>query len=157
MDNNAHLLTQKSTHCNPRANVHQTQKVDQACQSIWPEIDKREKQSQIRECIDWDSEYLSDRRIGKLCRYYRRQKDIEYECVINECIGRISWYTKRQNRLRIAYYTCITRPKLRMYSLDLVIHVQSATLSRFCRLVHRLILLMHSFITCSHSISFCRL
>ena len=29
----------------------------------------RKKQSQIRERIGWDSEYLSSRRIGKLCRY----------------------------------------------------------------------------------------
>ena len=50
-----------------------------------------------------------------------------------------------------------TSSKLYIRSLDLVIHMQSATLSRFCRLVHRLILLMHSFITCSHSISFCHL
>ena len=57
------------------------------------------KQSQIRERICWDSEYLSDGRIGKLCRYYRRQKDIKYKRVVKERIGKISWYTRRQNRL----------------------------------------------------------
>ena len=42
----------------------------------------RKKQSQIRERISWDSEYLSDGRIGKLCRYYRRQKDIKCKRVV---------------------------------------------------------------------------
>ena len=36
------LLTQKSTHWNSRASVRQARKVNQACQSIWPEIDKGE-------------------------------------------------------------------------------------------------------------------
>ena len=36
------LLTQKSAHWNPRTSVRQAWKVNQACQSIWPEIDKGE-------------------------------------------------------------------------------------------------------------------
>ena len=41
------VLTQKSTHWNPRASVRQARKVDQACQSIWPEIDKGENKVKI--------------------------------------------------------------------------------------------------------------
>jgi hypothetical protein len=75
------------------------------------------KQNQIWERIGWDSEYLSGGRIGKLCRYYRWQKDIKCERVVDERIGRISRYTRRQNRpfgQPIAYvwqdlsYECVT-------------------------------------------------
>jgi hypothetical protein len=38
---------QKSTHWNPRANISQAQKVNQACQSIWPEIDKGENKAKF--------------------------------------------------------------------------------------------------------------
>jgi len=53
------------------------------------------KQSRIRERIGWDSEYLSHRRIGKLCRYSKWQKDIKCERVINKRVGRIRRCTKR--------------------------------------------------------------
>ena len=76
------------------------------------------KQSQIRERIGWDSEYLSYGCIGKLCRYYGRQKDIKGKRVVNERIGRISRYTKRHNRLWTANHVCMTRSKLRMCSSD---------------------------------------
>ena len=96
------LLTQKSTHWNPRASVR---RVTESQPSVpvnltwnWQE----RKQSQIREHIGWDSEYLLDGRIGKLCRYYRQQKDIKCKRVVKERIGRISRCTKRQNRLWIA-------------------------------------------------------
>ena len=59
----------------------------------------REKTKSNSRAYRWDSEYLSDGRISKLCRYYRRQKDIKCKRVVKERIGRISRYTKRQNRL----------------------------------------------------------
>ena len=42
------LLTQKSTHWNPRTSVRQARKVNQACQSIWPEIDKGENKVKFK-------------------------------------------------------------------------------------------------------------
>ena len=51
-------------------------------------------------------------------RYYRRQKDIKCNHVINKRIGRISRYTKWQNRLWIADRICMTRSKLRMCNSD---------------------------------------
>ena len=103
------LLTQKSTHWNPRASVR---RVTESQPSVPVNLTwnwQGRKQSQIRERIDWDSEYLSDGRIGKLCRYYKRQKDIKCKRIVNERIGRISRYTKRQNRLWTADHVCMTR------------------------------------------------
>ena len=76
------------------------------------------KQNQIRERIGWDFECLSDKRIGKLCRYRKRQKDIKCKRVVKEHVGRISRCTKRRNWLWAADFTCITRSKLWMYNLD---------------------------------------
>ena len=91
------LLTQKLTHWNPRASVRQTPEsqpsvpVNLTCN--WQGI----KQSQIQERIGWDSEYLSHRRIGRLCWYRRQQKDSKCERIMNERVGWTSWCTKRQN------------------------------------------------------------
>ena len=50
----------------------------------------REKTKSNSRAYRLDSEYLLDGRIGKLCRYYRRQKGIKCKRVVNERIGRIS-------------------------------------------------------------------
>ena len=110
------LLTQKSTHWNPRASVRQAPKSQPSVPVNLTWNWQGRKQSQIRERIGWDSEYLSHRRIGNLCRYSKRQKDIKYERVINERVGRISRCTKWQNRLKIADCAYITKSKLRMCS-----------------------------------------
>ena len=112
------LLTQKSTHWNPRASVRQAPKSQPSVPVNLTWNWQGRKQSQIRERIGCDSENLSHRRIGKLCRYNRRQKDIKCERVINERVGRISRCTKRQNRLWVDDRVCITKSKLRMCNLD---------------------------------------
>ena len=104
----------KSTHWNPRASVRQAPEsqpsvpVNLTCN--WQGI----KQSQIRERIGWDSEYLSHKRIGRLCRYGRRQKNIKCEYEINKHVSRISRCEKWQNQLKGADCPCITRSKLPM-------------------------------------------
>ena len=112
------VLTQTSTHWNPRASVH---RVAESQPSVpvnltwnWQE----RKQSQIWERISWDSEYLSDGRIDKLCRYYSRQKNIKCKRIVKERIDRISRCTNRQNRLWTADRVCMTRSKLRMCNSD---------------------------------------
>ena len=108
------VLTQKSTHWNPRASVRQAPEsqpsvpVNLTCN--WQGI----KQSQNRERIGWDSEYLLHRRIGRLCRYRRQQKNIKCGCMINERVGRIGRCGKRQNQLMGADCMYTTRSKLRM-------------------------------------------
>ena len=113
------LLTQKSTHWNPRASVHQARKVDQACQSIWP--------------IDWQGDRVNVKfegvsagvpiipHIGISASFADRIHDKRiFKCkrVINECVGRISRCTRRQNRLWVADYACVTKSKLRMCNSD---------------------------------------
>ena len=112
------VLTQKSTHWNPRASVR---RVTESQPSVPVNLTwnwQGRKQSQIRERIGWDSQYLSYRRIGKLCRYNMRQKDIKCERVTNERVGKISRCTRRQNWLEVADYACMTKSKLRMCNLD---------------------------------------
>ena len=110
------VLTQKSTHWNPRASVRRVMESQPSVPVNLTWNWQGRKQSQIRERIGWDSEYLSDGRIS--IRYYRWQKDIKCKRVVNERIGRISRYTKRQNRLWTADRVCMTRSKLRMCSSD---------------------------------------
>ena len=78
----------------------------------------REKTKSNSRAYHWDSEYLSHRYIGKLCRYNRRQKGIKCKCITNECVGGISRCTKRQNWLEVADYAYITKSKVRMCNLD---------------------------------------
>ena len=102
------VLMQKSTHWNPRASVRQARKSQPSVPVNLTWNLQERKQSQIRGRIGWDSEYLSDGRIGKLCRKH----------VINERIDRISQYTKRQNRIWTADCVCMIRSKLRMCNSD---------------------------------------
>ena len=113
------VLTQKSTHWNPRASVRQARKIDQACQSIWP--------------VDWQGDRVNVKfegvsagvpiipQIGVSASFADTEcnkRIFKYKRVINECVGRISRCTRRQNRLWVADYACVTRSKLRMCNSD---------------------------------------
>ena len=115
------VLTQKSTHWNPRASVRQARKIDQACQSIWP--------------VDWQGDRVNVKFEGVLARVpiipqigvsasfadtIHDKRIFKYKRIINECVGRISRCTRRQNRLWVADYACVTRSKLRMCNSDYV-------------------------------------
>ena len=113
------LLTQKSTHWNPRANVRQARKIDQAYQSILP-VDWQGDRVNVKfegisagvpiiPQIDVSASFadtIHDKRIFKCKR------------VINECVGRISQCTRRQNRLWVADRACTAKSKLRMCNSD---------------------------------------
>ena len=109
------LLKQKSTHWNPRASVRQARKSQPSVPINLTWNWQGRKQSKIQERIGWDSENLSDERIGKLCRYYGRQKDIKCRRVVKERIGRV---TKRQNRLWIDDLVYMIKSKLWMCNSD---------------------------------------
>jgi len=76
------LLMQISSHWNPRASVRQVMESRPSVPVNLTWNWQGRKQSQIRERIGCDSEYLSSRHIGKLCRYWMRQKDIECKRII---------------------------------------------------------------------------
>ena len=109
----------KNQHTGIRGQVFtESQKVNQACQTIWPEIDKGENKVKFESVLAGipnishtgvsagSADTEDDKRIFKC------------GCVINERVGRISRCTKRQNRLWIADCVCMTRSKLRMCNSD---------------------------------------
>ena len=57
--------------CSPSTESEPSVPVNLTC---W--LTRRQSKHSIRGCIGWSSDYPSDKRIGKLCRYNTRQKNI---------------------------------------------------------------------------------
>ena len=94
-------------------------KVDQACQSIWH--------------VDWQGDRVNIKfegvsagvpiipQIGVSASFadtIHGKRIFKCKRVINKCVGRISRCTRRQNRLWVADYACVTKSKLRMCNSD---------------------------------------
>ena len=113
------IYWRKNQHTGIRGQVFaKLQKVNQACQSIWPAIDK--------EKINVKSESVSagipnNSRAGVSASSADKEnnkKDIRCKRKTRDRIGRFGRHEKRQNQLRGADRTCITRSESRMYKSD---------------------------------------
>ena len=97
-----HLIVcwRKNQHIGIRGQVFaESRKVNQACQSIWPEINKGENKVKF---ASLSAEIPNISQLGVSASFADTiddKKDIKYKRVVKERIGKISRYTRRQNRL----------------------------------------------------------
>ena len=94
------LCWRKNQHIGIRGQVFaESRKVNQACQSIWPEINKGENKVKF-ESVSAGIPNISQMGVSaSFADTIDDKKDIKYKRVVKERIGKISRYTRRQNRL----------------------------------------------------------